>query len=46
MGIDWETILGASGADLQDAYDDYVQHTMEMEEKYQFEEDYIVRDEA
>ena len=34
MGIDWETILGASGADLQDAYDDCIARADAMEKKY------------
>lgn len=33
MGIDWEEILGAEGAELADAYEDYVYDCIEQEKK-------------
>jgi len=39
MGIDWEEILGAEGADLADAYDAYVADAIEAEERLR--RDYI-----
>lgn len=32
MGIDWETILGAEGADMADAYEEMVYDAMEKME--------------
>ena len=34
MAIDWETLLGAEGADLQDAYDDCIAQAYDIERRY------------